>query len=394
MRLITTTDDLARFAKALAERPYVAVDTEFMRERTYWPILCLIQAAAEGEEAIIDPLAEGIDLAPFLEVLRNEKVIKIFHAARQDVEIFQLLSGAPPKPLFDSQIAAMACGFGDQIGYEPLVRGLLGARIDKGSRFTDWSQRPLSEAQLAYALSDVTFLRDAYPILSARLEAGGRGHWVLEEMEALSDPELYRTDPVRAYERLKLRGVRASELGPIVKLAEWREREAQARDLPRGRILKDDAIFELARLKPKSVEELARARSVPAGFERSRAGAAILAAIAEGARLRGADLPAIEGEAPRVSAPADVVDLLKVLLKRQCERYGVAARLVASAADLEAIAVSDEANVPAMHGWRREVFGGLALKLKRGEIAVRLSRGAIEIVGEDGGSPVQDPPQT
>jgi ribonuclease D len=384
MRLITTTDELATLTKALAERPYVAVDTEFMRERTYWPILCLIQAAAEGEEAIIDPLAEGLDLAPLLELLANEAVVKIFHAARQDVEIFQLLSGAPPRPLFDSQVAAMACGFGDQIGYEPLMRGLLGARIDKGSRFTDWSRRPLSQAQLAYALSDVTFLRDAYPILVRKLESEGRRHWVAEEMEALADPALYRVDPERAYERLKLRGVRASELGAIVKLAEWREREAQARNVPRGRVLKDDAIFELARLRPKSVEDLSRARSVPEGFERSRAGGAILAAIAQGAQLRGAELPEIERDGPRAAAPADVVELLKVLLKRQCERFKVAPRLVASAADLEAIALDDAADAPALHGWRREVFGDLALKLKRGEIAVRLNGGVIEIVGSQG----------
>lgn len=383
MRLITKTDELAEFARALAERPYIAVDTEFMRERTYWPILCLVQAAADGEEAIIDPLAEGLDLAPFLELLGNEKVVKVFHAARQDVEIFQILAGAPPKPLFDSQVAAMACGFGDQIGYEPLMRGLLGARIDKGSRFTDWARRPLSQAQLAYALSDVTYLRDAYPILMGRLESEGRRHWVMEEMEALGDPALYRVDPERAFERLKLRGVRASELGAIMKLAEWREREAQARDVPRGRVLKDDAIFELARLRPTTVEELSRARSVPDGFERSRAGAAILSAIADGARLRGADLPEIERDGPRATAPADVVDLLKVLLKRQCEVYKVAPRLVASAADLEAIALSDAADVPAMHGWRREVFGDLAQKLKRGEIAMRLNRGAIDIVADD-----------
>lgn len=384
MRVITTTDELAEFAKSLAGRPYVAVDTEFMRERTYWPILCLVQAAADGVEAIIDPLAQGIDLEPLLSVLRDDQIVKVFHAARQDVEIFQLLAGAPPRPLFDSQIAAMACGFGDQIGYEPLMRGLLGARIDKGSRFTDWSRRPLSQAQLAYALSDVTFLRDAYPILTERLNSEGRAHWVAEEMEALADPALYRVDPERAYERLKLKGVRASELGVIVKLAEWREREAQSRDVPRGRVLKDEAIFELARLKPKSVEELGRARSMPEGFERSRSGAAILEAVAAGARIKSADLPDVDRDSPRASAPADVVDLLKVLLKRQCDRYQVAPKLVASAADLEAIALDDDADAPALHGWRREVFGDLALKLKRGEIAVRLNRGAIEIVGGDG----------
>jgi ribonuclease D len=380
MRIISDTDELARFSRALAERPFVAVDTEFMRERTYWPILCLVQAAAEGLEAVIDPMAEGIDLEPLFEVMRDPKVTKVFHAARQDVEIFQLLAGAPPAPLFDSQVAAMACGFGDQIGYEPLMRGLLGAKIDKGSRFTDWSRRPLSDAQLAYALSDVTHLRDAYPLLLERLGRDGRRNWVMAEMEALCDPTLYRVEPERAYERLKLKGVRPNELGVIVKLAEWREREAQARDVPRGRILKDEAIFELARLKPKTVEELGRARSMPDGYERSRAGAAILEAVAEGARLKPRDLPPVEREAERRQAPADVVDLLKVLLKRQCEKFGVAPKLVASAADIEAIAAGEGHDLPALSGWRREVFGDLALKLMRGEVAIRLAGGGIELI--------------
>ncbi|MEQ1931500.1 MAG: ribonuclease D [Parvularculaceae bacterium] len=383
MRIITTTDELALFSRELRARPFAAVDTEFMRERTYWPILCLVQAAAEGVEAIIDPMAEGLDLAPFLEFLSDDRVVKVFHAARQDVEIFHLKMGGTPKPLFDSQIAAMACGFGDQIGYEPLMRGLLGASIDKGSRFTDWARRPLSNAQLTYALSDVTHLRDAYPLLIERLKEDGRAEWVEQEMAALADPALYRADPLKAYERLRLRGVRSNEIGPIVKLAEWREREAQARDIPRGRVLKDEAIFELARLKPKSTEELSRARSMPDGYERSRAGAAILEALKEGSALKRADLPQIESDAPRASAPPDVVELLRVLLKRQCEKYHVAPRLVASAADIEAIAINDGADVPALHGWRRRLFGDLALKLKRGELALRLKDGEVELVESD-----------
>ena len=380
MRVITTTDDLAAFARELKSRPYVAVDTEFMRERTYWPILCLVQAAAEGAEAIIDPMAEGLDLAPFLEVLAEPGIVKVFHAARQDVEIFHQLMGRVPAPIFDSQIAAMACGFGDQIGYEPLVRGLLGASIDKGSRFTDWSRRPLSPQQLAYALSDVTFLRDAYPLLVGRLEEEGRRAWVEEEMAALADPSLYRIAPEDAWMRLKLRGVRPNELGPIVKLAEWREREAQARDIPRGRILKDEAIFELARLRPKTPDDLARARSIPAGYERSRAGQQMIEAIQQGAAIDRRSLPDIERAERRAPPPADVVDLLKVLLKRQCEAYDVAPKLIASAADIEAIALDDEADVPALHGWRRDVFGALALRLKRGEIALKLKGAGVEIV--------------
>lgn len=379
MRVITTTDELTEFSAELQKRPYVAVDTEFMREKTYWPILCLIQAAADGEEAIIDPLADGIDLSPFLNVLMDKNIIKIFHAARQDLEIFYKLIGAVPAPLFDTQIAAMACGFGDQIGYEPLMRGLLNAKIDKGSRFTDWSRRPLTDAQLTYALSDVTHLRDAYPLIVDKLEAQSRAHWVEAELQALYDPDLYFVKPENAWRRLKLKSVRPRELGPAVKLAEWREREAQTKDLPRSRLIKDEAIFELARLQPDSTKALSRARSIPNGFERSNAGAAILEAIKQGIAIERENLPKI-ATADRNKAPADVVELLKVLLKRQCEVYDVAPKLIASSADLDEIATNDEADVQALKGWRREVFGEAALKLKSGELALRLKNGAVELI--------------
>jgi len=384
MRIITTTDELAAFSADLRERPYFAVDTEFMRERTYWPILCLIQAAAEGIEAIIDPMAPGIDLSPFLETLSDKSTVKVFHAARQDVEIFYNLTGAAPAPLFDTQVAAMACGFGEQIGYEPMVRSLVGASIDKAHRFTDWARRPLSQAQLDYALSDVTHLRDAYALLRRRLEAGQRLAWVEAEMEALGDPSLYRVDPAEAWRRLKLRGVRPSDLGPIVKLAEWREREAQEKDLPRGRILKDDSIFELARLKPATPEELAGARTIPHGFERSRTGAAILDAVAAGRKIPRTELPEIDKPPRRAPPPPDVVELLKVLLKRQSEKFEVAPRLIASVGDLESIAAG-ERDAPALEGWRREVFGEMAERLLRGEIALRLKGGAIDIVEANAG---------
>ncbi len=379
MQVISTTDDLATFSKALRAQPFVAVDTEFMREKTYWPILCLIQAAGDGEEAIIDPLADKIDLSPFLELLSDKKVVKVFHAARQDLEIFYKLLGEVPAPLFDTQIAAMACGFGDQIGYEPLMRTLLKAKIDKGSRFTDWSRRPLTEAQLSYALSDVTHLREAYPILAESLEKRERKHWVEEEMEALNDGDLYHVQPEHAWKRLKLKGVRPKEMGVVMKLAEWREREAQTKDTPRSRVLKDESIFELARLQPKDGKALARARSIPSGFERSRAGAAILDTIKEGAELPREELPRID-RPERERAPADVVELLKVLLKRQCEAFSVAPKLIASSADLEAIALDDEADVAALSGWRREIFGEPALRLKRGEIALKLKKGAVDII--------------
>ena len=379
MRVITTTKELQQFSEDLAKRPYAAIDTEFMRERTYWPILCLIQAAADGIEAIIDPLAEGLDLSPFLEVLTNKDVVKVFHAARQDLEIFYQLIKDVPAPLFDSQIAAMACGFGDQIGYEPLMRGLLGASIDKGSRFTDWSRRPLTDAQLSYALSDVTHLRDAYPLLLEKLSNQERTHWVEAEMEALHDPNLYHVQPDRAWKRLKLRSVRPKELGPVMKLAEWREKEAQTRDVPRSRILKDEAIFELARLQPKNAKEMGRARSLSSGFERSSAANAILGAINDGKETPRDKLPKI-AKPDRQKPPADVVELLKVLLKRQCEAFDVAPKLIASASDLEDMALQDEADVPALKGWRREVFGDAAMKLKRGELALKLKNGAVELI--------------
>ena len=379
MRIISETSELAAFSAEIASSSFIAVDTEFMREKTFWPILCLVQVAAEGAEAIIDPLADDIDLAPLLEVLTKKDVVKVFHAARQDIEIFYRLLDEVPAPLFDTQIAAMACGFGDQIGYEPLMRTLVNAKIDKGSRFTDWSRRPLTDAQLSYALSDVTHLREAYPLLREKLKSENREHWVEEEMQALLNNELYYVAPTDAWRRLRLRGVKPKELGPLIKLAEWREREAHVRDVPRSRILKDDGIYELARLQPKTTKDLSRARSIPNGFERSSAGAAIIESISEGVKIPRDELPDVF-KPDRQKAPADVVDLLKVLLKRQCEQYGVAPKLIASASDLEAIARGDIEGVPAMSGWRREVFGDAAISLKNGDLALKLSNSAVEIV--------------
>ncbi|MBI1393416.1 MAG: ribonuclease D [Alphaproteobacteria bacterium] len=383
MKVITTTDGLQAFCDQIRSAPFVAIDTEFMRERTYWPILCLIQAAADGAEAVIDPLAEAINLAPLFEVLADEGIVKVFHAARQDVEIFVNLTGRPPTPIFDSQIAAMACGFGDQIGYEPLMRSLVGAKIDKGSRFTDWARRPLSENQLAYALSDVTYLRAAYPILQRKLSRDGREAWVAEEMAMLADVKLYQTEPADAWRRLKLRGIRSSELGPLIKLAEWREREAQARDLPRGRVAKDEALLELARMRPGNADELGRARSIPKGAERSKFGEGMLAAIKEGLQIAKEDLPVIEKNMHREPPPPDVVDMLKVVLKRQCERHEVAPRLIASSTDLESLALDPDADIPAMKGWRREVFGAAATRLMNGQIALRLANGKLDLVELD-----------
>ena len=379
MRIIKETSELKSFAAELSEKPFIAVDTEFMREKTFWPILCLIQVAADETEAIIDPLSDGLNLTPLLDVLQNPGVVKVFHAARQDIEIFYRLISDVPAPLFDTQIAAMACGFGDQIGYEPLMRTLVKAKIDKGSRFTDWARRPLTDAQLAYALSDVTHLRDAYPILREKLCAADREHWVEEEMQALLNADLYYVKPENAWRRLRLRGVKPKELGPLIKLAEWRENEAHDRDVPRSRILKDEAIYELSRLQPASVKELARARSIPNGYERSSSGGAILEAVASGVEIPREQLPDIF-KPDRQKAPADVVDLLKVLLKRQCDQFDVAPKLIASGADLEALARGEFDDVPALKGWRREVFGDLAISLKNGDVALKLSDGSVEIL--------------
>lgn len=383
MQVISDSQSLANFSAELRKRPFFAVDTEFMREKTYWPILCLIQAASDGLEAIIDPLAENLDLTPFLEALTDPSVVKVFHAARQDMEIFYNLIGAPPKPIFDSQIAAMACGYGDQIGYEPLMRSLLNVRIDKGSRFTDWSRRPLTDAQLDYALSDVTHLREAYVLLKDKLASEDRLSWVEQEMDSLLDPDLYLVKPEFAWKRMKLRSVRPRDIGPVMKIAEWREQEAQTRDAPRGRILKDEAIFEIAHLRPKIPADLAKARSVSSGFERSKSGAGLLEAVAKGIALPKEMLPDIDQNQQREPAPADVVDLLKVLLKRQCEKYSVAPKLIASANDIEKIALSDTADVRALKGWRKDIYGDLALKLKHGKIALKLHGDRVEILETD-----------
>lgn len=382
MQVIKTTPDLEAFCEAAAAHPFVTVDTEFMREKTYYSQLCLVQVASQAEAAIIDPLADGIDLQPLLDLLANRDVLKIFHAARQDIEIFYTLMGEVPGPLFDTQVAAMACGYGDQVGYEPLVRAVTGGQVDKGSRFTDWSRRPLSEKQLTYALGDVTHLVDVYLALRKQLEEAGRGAWVGEEMAALDAPGLYFTDPEQAWRRLKLRNVRPKELGVLIKTAEWREREAQSKNVPRSRVLKDDAIVEIGRAAPQSREELGSLRAVPNGFERSRAGEALLAAIAEGKAIDPDELPRLERNGNRTPPPADVVDLLRVLLKRQSEHHGVAPKLLASAADLEAIALSDDADVPALKGWRRTVFGELAIDLKHGKLALGLKGKSVELIND------------
>ncbi len=380
MKPITTTAELAVFCDKLKGQPFVAVDTEFMRETTYWPKLCLIQAAAPNAHAVIDPLAEGLDLEPFLAVMRDESILKVFHAARQDVEIFNNLQ-AMPRPLFDTQVAGMAAGFGEQIAYDALVRQMLKIELDKSSRFTDWARRPLSDAQLTYALADVTHLAALYPMLRARLEKEGRLVWVTDEMAGLTDPANYDVEPENAWRRLRPRKHTAKYLSVYKAVAAWRERTAQQRDQPRGRILKDDAIDEVATQGPTDAEALDRLRSVPKGFSGSRFGPDLLAAVREALKDPEAYAPVIERSrhSPSPAAGA-VVELLKVLLKARAEEAGVASKLIATVSDLELIANDDAAATPALTGWRREAFGEDALRLKRGELALVLDGARVRVV--------------
>jgi ribonuclease D len=379
MTPITTTEALRDFCAKLATAPFITVDTEFMRETTYWPKLCLIQAASSTDAAIIDPLAEGIDLEPFLDLLRDPNILKVFHAARQDTEIFVKL-GAMPKPMFDTQVAGMAAGFGDQVSYEALVRQMLRQDVDKGSRFTDWARRPLSDAQLIYALGDVTHLAALYPKLRDRLVKEGRLDWVMAEMEDLTDPDLYDTTPEKAWKRLKPKKFSAKYLAAFVATAVWRERAAQERDQPRGRILKDEAIDEIAAQGPTDPEAFNRLRSVPKGFGASRLGLELCAELKRVLADPEAHAPKLERPGHNQPAPPSVVELLKVLLKAKSDNAGVATKLLANVADLEKIALDDEADVDALKGWRRQLFGEDALKLKRGEIALVLNGPRVEVV--------------
>ncbi len=373
MTLIADTASLAAFCRRMADTSYITVDTEFMREKTYWPQLCLVQVAGPDEAQAIDPLAPGIDLSPLFELLADTKVLKVFHAARQDVEIFHHLSGAIPTPMFDTQVAAMVCGFGDAVSYETLAGQLARARIDKSLRFTDWAQRPLTDRQLHYALSDVTHLRLAYEKLQKRLDRDGRIEWLAEEMALLADPHTYVVTPEEAWRRLKPRSSSPRFLAALRELAGWREQEAKDRDLPRQRVIRDEALMEVAAHTPTTVDELARIRGLSKGAAEGRQGAALLDAVGRALALPETSWPQPpeRNDLPRGLGP--VVDLLKVLLKIKCDQHDVAQRLLASTSDLELIASDDDANVPALHGWRRAIFGEDALRLKHGRIGLALA---------------------
>lgn len=380
MHVITHTAELESFCTAATGAPYLAVDTEFLRETTYWPKLCLIQAAAPGLEAVIDPLADALDLAPFLHLLTDPGIVKVFHAARQDLEIFfKLLDGAMPGPVFDTQIAAMALGHGDSIAYDALVQTVLKRKVDKTSRFTDWSRRPLSEQQLAYALADATHLRDLYPKLHGQLEQRGRLEWIADELAALVNPAIYDLEPENAWSRLKLRKTQPEYLAALRAAAAWRERTAQARNVPRARVLKDDALYEIAEQKPRRTEQFDRLRAVPKGFGGSRHAQELADALDAALDNAESYAPQVE-RTPGGAAGGPTVELLRVLLRVVAEDWEVAPRLLAHAADLDAIAGSDEAETAALQGWRREVFGERALALKHGRIGMTLKRGKVQIV--------------
>lgn len=394
MTLIAQTSELEAFCVRLSDVDVIAVDTEFMRERTYWPKLCLVQVAGNGEAAAIDPLSPGIDLQPLFELLRDQHTVKAFHAARQDLEIFHRLMGHElPKPVFDTQIAAMVCGFGDQVSYETLVGKLAKARIDKSSRFTDWSLRPLSGRQIDYAIADVVHLLPVYRKLAARLRSTGRGDWLAEEMADLIDPANYAIDPMQVFRRVRSRSGNGRTLAVLRELAAWRERDAQARDIPRAWVLRDEALLEIAHHTPKTVEELARTRGMARKFAESATGAEVLLAVARGVAVPEEDCPTtdVRREVPR--GVGAVADLLKVVLKLKSEEADVAQRLLASSEEVEMIAAEGEAaNVPALHGWRRQVFGDAALRVRTGELALVVEGRKLILRPTDGAARSEAPP--
>jgi len=379
--MIETTAALEDACTRLAQSDFITIDTEFLRETTFWPQLCLIQMASPTLEVLVDPLAKGLDLKPFFELMANPGVVKVFHAARQDIEIIHHLGNLVPHPIFDTQVAAMVCGFGDSISYDQLVQRTTGAHIDKTSRFTDWSRRPLSDKQLEYALADVTHLRDVYAALKEQLEREGRAGWLTEEMAILESASTYDIHPDDAWLRLKARLRKPSELAILKFVAAWREREARSRNVPRSRVLKDDAIFEIAQQQPKDTEALSRLRTIPKGWERSASGTAVVEAVNAALALPKSEMPHAPKPTRSPEGSGAAVELLKVLLKLIADREGVAAKVIANTDDLEKIAAEGEdADVAALHGWRRDLFGDTALKLISGGVALRFVDKKVEAV--------------
>ena len=382
MRTITTTEDLAAYCALAKSQPFVTIDTEFLRERTYWSKLCLIQMAlpGAGEAVLIDPIeGEDMSLEPLYDLFRHEDTVKVFHAARQDLEIFFVEGGVFPKPLFDTQVAAMVCGFGEQVGYETLVKKIARADLDKTSRFTDWSRRPLSDAQKEYALADVTHLRVIYEWLAAQLKKNGRAEWVAEELAILTDPATYTVHPDEAWQRIKTRTTSGRFLAVVKALARFREAYAQGQNVPRSRVMKDDALLELASTRPTTTEELGRSRLLLREGRKPEIADGILAAVKEGLDMKPEDIPRVETSREQMQVNPALADLLRVLLKAKSESLGVAPRLIASSADLDLIAAGDR-DVPALSGWRREAFGDDAMRLCKGEIALSAKGNEVRVV--------------
>ena len=380
MVLITKNDALREFCTRSSEAEFVTVDTEFLRDKTYWPILCLVQLGGPDEAAAIDAMADGLDLAPLFELMRDSSVLKVFHAGRQDFEIFFRQMGELPNPVFDTQVSAMVCGFGDSVGYETLVSQLLRKSIDKTMRFTDWGHRPLSEKQLNYALGDVTHLREVYEKLRDKLEKNKRYHWVAEEMAHLNNPAIYQIDPRETWRRLKVRSTKPKFLAILQEVAALREEEAQRRDIPRNRVLRDDALTEIAAHAPKTLDDLSSLRALHQGQAGGAMGEAILAAIDRGNKMKNADYPVPARHRTLGTKNGPATDLLKVLLKVKCDAHGVAQKLIANSDDIEAIAQDDNADVRALQGWRRDIFGNDALALKHGRLAMTADGSKIQVV--------------
>lgn len=378
-KLLTTTPALVTAIDAIRGADFIAIDTEFMRESTYYPQLCLIQICAGSQAFCVDPLAEGMDLSPLFALMQDKNITKVFHAGRQDLEIFVQLTGDVPCPVYDTQIAAMVCGLGDQVGYDKLVYHYKNLQIDKSSRFTNWSQRPLSDRQLSYALDDVIHLAEIYPRIIADLTANGRDKWVQSELESLADISLYQTDPATAYKRIKARNSKPAQLNRLAQLASWREKEAQRRDVPRGRILRDDTLIDLAGSNPKTRADLKKIRGFPGG-ENGKFGPAVIEVLKKANAMAEDAWPLKERLPQRDKPPVAIIEMLRVLLKHVTESHNVAPRLIASADDLEKLALSDAADIPAMKGWRREIFGDAALALKAGKLGLTVQKGKIKLL--------------
>lgn len=389
MKIITDTAALDRVCREITRHSYVTVDTEFLRESTFWPELCLIQMACPGDAFIIDVLAPGLKLDPFFTLMGDESVVKVFHAARQDIEIIYNLGNLIPHPVFDTQVAAMVCGYGDSISYDQLVYRITSQRVDKSSRFTDWKRRPLTEKQLNYALADVTHLRDVYQSIKANLEEQERAHWVSEEMDILTSPETYDMPPENAWQRLKLRVRRPREFALLKLLAEWREKTARQNNVPRGRIIKDDAIYEICTHPPKSFEDLGNLRGLSRGFDKNRYGSDLLEVVRASQQIANEKLPELPAPRHAPEGSGAATEMLKVLLKLIVEKHAVAAKVIATVDELEKIAADDNADVPALKGWRRELFGEAALKLKNGTLALGFNGKHVKLIELDeiGNSP-------